>query len=92
LRRSTRVFAGSRAAKHKVAREGEHKAGPRLELRTFLVTIEEVVDLARGGDVADAYEAPLAGVHRAEGIRDDGVEWGAELVTRYLPHLPRGRR
>jgi hypothetical protein len=47
------------------------------------MTVGEVVDLARGGDVADAYEALLAGLHRAEGIRDDGVDWGAELVEHH---------
>jgi hypothetical protein len=50
---------------------------------------EEGVDLARGGEVADASEALLAALHRAEGIREDGVEWGEELVARYRLALER---
>jgi hypothetical protein len=49
---------------------------PEHELTTFLVTIMEAVDLARDGDVAAGYEALLAGLHRAEQVRDDGKPWG----------------
>jgi hypothetical protein len=40
---------------------------PSHELDTFLLTVEEAIDLARTGHVAEGYEVLLAGLHRATG-------------------------
>jgi hypothetical protein len=52
---------------------------PSHKLDTFLMTVEEAVDLARTGNADDGYEALLAGLHRA--TEPEGEPWDAELVT-----------
>jgi hypothetical protein len=60
---------------------------PIHELETFLITVEEAVDLARDGDAADGYEALLAGLHRAREAEDE--PWGEELIRRYSEAVER---
>lgn len=56
---------------------------PRREFDTLLLTMTDVVDLADNGDAAEGYTALLAGLHRAKELRDEGFEWGEELVRRW---------
>jgi hypothetical protein len=60
---------------------------PDKELSTFLLTIEQAIDLARTGNAADGYQALLAGLHRAREAA--GEPWGVELETRYRGALER---
>jgi hypothetical protein len=60
---------------------------PPHELDTFLLTVEEAVDLARTGNAAHGYEALLAGLHRAAEAEDEA--WAAALVTHYRGALER---
>jgi hypothetical protein len=60
---------------------------PAHELDTFLITVEEAIDLARTGQAADGYQALLAGLYRAK--EAGGKPWGDELVTRYRDALER---
>jgi hypothetical protein len=60
-----------------------------VEIDTLLTRITDAVDLAYEGDPAGGYEALLTGLRRAEEIRDDGAEYGAELVTRWQDALER---
>jgi hypothetical protein len=62
---------------------------PRVEIDTLLMTVTDAVDRAMEGDPAGGYEALLAGLRRAEEIRDEGAEYGAELVTRWQDALDR---
>lgn len=45
---------------------------PPHELDSFLLTVEEAVELAREGNAADGYGALLAGLHRAGEAEADG--------------------
>jgi hypothetical protein len=54
---------------------------PDNELASFLLTVEDALDLARDGEAADGYEMLLAGLHRAREV--DGQPWADELVGRY---------
>jgi hypothetical protein len=56
---------------------------PRPELDTFLLTVNEAVELAEEGQAADGYTALLAGLARAREAVEDGEPWGEELVRRW---------
>jgi hypothetical protein len=56
---------------------------PTNEIDTLTVSVTNAVDMAREGRIADGYACLVWGLHRAEGIAAEGVEWGAELVTRW---------
>jgi hypothetical protein len=60
---------------------------PPHELDTFLLAVEQAVDLARTGKPADGYEALLAGLHRTNEADDE--PWAAELVVCYRDALER---
>jgi len=62
---------------------------PDHELNTFLTTVADAVDVAREGDPAEGYTAPLAGLHRAREAEADGEVWAGELGTRYRDALER---
>jgi hypothetical protein len=56
---------------------------PTHEIDALTMTVTNAIDMAGDGQVADGYACLLWGLHRAEEIAAEGVEWGAELVTRW---------
>jgi hypothetical protein len=47
------------------------------------MTVTDAVDLVAEGRLADGYAALLAGLHRAEEIAEEGIDWGPELADRW---------
>ena len=56
---------------------------PTNEIDTLTMTVVDAIDLAADGQLADGYAALLAGLHRAEEIAEEGIEWGQELADRW---------
>ena len=56
---------------------------PREEIENMLVIVQDAVHLAAEGSVEDGYADLLAGLHRAERLRETGASWADELVTHY---------
>jgi hypothetical protein len=56
---------------------------PDHEINTLILTVTEAVDLALAGEIADGYQALLAGLHRAEEIAEEGEPCAEELVARW---------
>jgi cation diffusion facilitator CzcD-associated flavoprotein CzcO len=56
---------------------------PTNEIDTLTMTVTDAIDLAAEGKVADGYACLLWGLHRAEDIAAEGIEWGAELRGRW---------
>ena len=55
---------------------------PSHELDTFLLTVNEAVELAEEGKAADGYTTLLAGLSRAREAVEDGQPWGRSWLGR----------
>jgi hypothetical protein len=62
---------------------------PSDETDAFLLAVQDAMDLAAEGRIADGCMALLAGLRRAEKLHDAGEPWGSELVTRWRGALDR---
>jgi hypothetical protein len=69
---------------------------PKEEIRALALTTADAFDLAAEGSYTSGYYRLLAALERAEGARDVGQPWGAELVSvyqlvlnRYREHAPK---
>jgi hypothetical protein len=56
---------------------------PTNEIDTLTMTVTDAIDLPREGQIADGYACLVWGLHRAEEIAEETVEWGPGLVTRW---------
>jgi hypothetical protein len=59
---------------------------PRHELDLLQITLDEAVEYAGDGNVADGYESLQGALYRAETIEVE-AEWGSALVRRYREAL-----
>jgi hypothetical protein len=56
---------------------------PTNQIDTLTVTVTDAIDLAQEVRIADGYACLVWGLHRAQEVAEEGVEWGAEMVTRW---------
>jgi hypothetical protein len=56
---------------------------PRDEIENMLVIVSDAIHLAAEGSVDDGYADLLAGLHRAERLRETGEPWVEDLVHHY---------
>ena len=56
---------------------------PTNEIDTLTMTVTDAIDLAREGQIADGYAYLVWGLHRTEGIAEEGVAWDAGPETRW---------
>jgi hypothetical protein len=56
---------------------------PRHEIDTLIMLIDDAVEFAAEGKLADGYTVLLAGLHRAKEAKETGEVWAEELMQRY---------
>ena len=56
---------------------------PYPEITAYMMSVEDAMDFAAEGQLADGYAVLVAGLHRAEEAKEDGEPWAAELISRY---------
>lgn len=62
---------------------------PDYELETLSITLQDVAELARSGDLSAGYLALTTGLELAEEAVRAGEPWGRALVARWLNALDR---
>lgn len=56
---------------------------PPHELTSFLLTVEEALDLGGAGETLDGFRCLLGGLEQAREAREMGEPWAGELIGRY---------
>ena len=56
---------------------------PYPEITAFMMTVEDAMDFAAEGQLADGYAVLVAGLRRAEEAKEAGETWADELIGRY---------